>query len=532
MRFWLYLIGICFLAQLVTLAISLKFFQSRPAKLGIKFAFLFFNLLWAVCVYLFYSKNMDGAWWVFVGRPALSWELSCVILMIPVAAVGAVWFLYRAIVWILYGPKRFWKDKASSGGAKKVPPSGTQAWERLLKEGNIWGQSPGANKAAQYPDPAEDYKIKVLKSGEGKQWEELPKTGQAGEKLSDPSPGPADQAKVALAKTGQAKTGPAKAGQAKTGQAKAGQTKTGPSGPGGVGLADPGRRGFLKKAGAASLLAYAGLCGFGVLAQTAKPNVNRKVLSFPGLPGDLDGFKICHLTDLHLGMWSSSSELGATLEVATSEKPDLVVITGDLVDRDPENARLYRDPLRILEGVPHGVFAVLGNHDHYAGAQSVTKLLNGNGLRMLVEERVRLKEAPITIVGLDDQNSGSWMGFYSARKRQGLETDPDVLTFKRLAGPSRRNGDFSLLLNHRPEGYRQASQAGFDLYLAGHTHGGQYQIPWDSQDNLAAYFYRYSSGLYDEYPCYLNVSRGLASVGLPYRLFAWHEIDLLTLRKA
>ncbi|MDR1109899.1 MAG: metallophosphoesterase [Deltaproteobacteria bacterium] len=295
--------------------------------------------------------------------------------------------------------------------------------------------------------------------------------------------------------------------------------------------ADSGRRLFLKRAGAAGLVAATGLCGFGVLAQTIRPGVARRELFFPGLPAELDGFVICQLTDLHLGMWSNQWELETAIRTAGEEKPDLVVITGDLVDRDPENARLYHEPLRLLRQVPHGVFAVLGNHDHYAGATRVAELLDGYGLTMLVEKRHNLPGAPITIVGLDDQSSGGWMGSYTKRRREGLETDPDALTFGRLTGPARRPGDFSLLLNHRPEGYRQASREGFDLYLAGHTHGGQYQLPWDDQGNLAALFYRYSSGLYHDHDCYLNVSRGLASVGLPFRLFAWPEIDVLTLRK-
>jgi predicted MPP superfamily phosphohydrolase len=231
-------------------------------------------------------------------------------------------------------------------------------------------------------------------------------------------------------------------------------------------------------------------------------------------------------------MWSNASELETTMRVAASEKPDLVVITGDMVDRDPENARLYYEPLRLLENVPHGVFAVLGNHDHYAGGYQVAKLLDGYGLKMLVEERLNLPNAPITIVGLDDQSSGFWLGPYGLRKWRGLETDPDILTFSHLTGPARRAEDFSLLLNHRPEGYRQASNHGFDLYLAGHTHGGQYQLPGDTQGNLASFFYRYSSGLYHDHDCYLNVSRGLASVGIPYRLFAWPEIDIITLRRS
>jgi predicted MPP superfamily phosphohydrolase len=157
----------------------------------------------------------------------------------------------------------------------------------------------------------------------------------------------------------------------------------------------------------------------------------------------------------------------------------------------------------------------------------VTKLLDGRGLTMLVDRRVRVKGLPLTVVGLDDQGSNRfWMG-----SRKISNEDPDSLDFSAVSGPEPLEGDFLTLLNHRPEGYRQANAAGFRLYLAGHTHGGQCQIPGDSQLNLAANFYKYSSGLYHDWPAWLNVSRGLASVGLPFRLFAWPEIDLLELKR-
>jgi predicted MPP superfamily phosphohydrolase len=127
-------------------------------------------------------------------------------------------------------------------------------------------------------------------------------------------------------------------------------------------------------------------------------------------------------------------------------------------------------------------------------------------------------------VGLDDPMTG-W-----SLAPQG-DPDPDRLDFSRVQGPPPRKGDFSILLNHRPEGYRQASLAGFNLYLAGHTHGGQLQLPGVPGLNAAALFYKYTTGLYHEHPAYLNVSRGLGSVGLPFRLFAWRELDVLTLRR-
>jgi predicted MPP superfamily phosphohydrolase len=290
------------------------------------------------------------------------------------------------------------------------------------------------------------------------------------------------------------------------------------------------RRDFLRQAGAGGLVTVAAVSGYGLLRQSVSPNVARKTLKFQNLPPELSGFKICQISDIHLGMWQTQAEMARAFEKAAEEKPDLVVLTGDLVDQDPKNSLLFYEPLGAFDGVPHGVYAILGNHDHYTGASEVAMLL-GRRINMLVQKRALLKNAPVTIVGLDDPGSrGSFLG--ARWKRENLDKDPDVLSFNGVLGPPFRQGDFNLLLNHRPEGYRQASGEGFNLYLAGHTHGGQYQVPFFKDLNLAAIFYRYSSGVYSDHPCYLNVSRGLGSVGLPFRVVAWPEMDLITLASA
>jgi predicted MPP superfamily phosphohydrolase len=293
----------------------------------------------------------------------------------------------------------------------------------------------------------------------------------------------------------------------------------------------PSRRKFLKQAGAFSLLALTAVSGYGIVRQAIKPAVARKIISVPNLHPSLDGLVIGHATDLHLGMWSTQSEVYSCFETIRDEKPDIVFITGDLVDRNPQYASLYHQPLELLSEIPHGVYGVMGNHDHYAGAKKIFELLDKRGITMLVEQRHNFKNLPISVTGLDDQGASvSWLGQY--RHKPGVELDPDVLDFSRISGDESRSGDFRILLNHRPEGYRQASLLGYDLYLAGHTHGGQYQIPWNGQDNLASLFYTYSSGLYHVHKAYLNVSKGISSVGLPFRLFAWPEIDMLVLKKA
>jgi predicted MPP superfamily phosphohydrolase len=292
--------------------------------------------------------------------------------------------------------------------------------------------------------------------------------------------------------------------------------------------ANASRRVFLKTVGTLGLTGLAVTAGGGVLAQTLAPAMRSRTLLCPNLPSALDGLVVAHLTDFHLGRWMNPLELRRAFELTKERKPDVVFLTGDLVDANPDFAGLYHEPLRLLSETPHGVYAVLGNHDHYAGPERVTKLLNGRGLTMLVDRRVRIEGLPMTVVGLDDQGQNMF-GFGTEIT---ADDDPDTLDFSRVSGPEPRDGDFMVLLNHRPEGYRQANAAGFNLYLAGHTHGGQYQLPGSSQLNFAALFYKYSSGLYHDWPAWLNVSRGLAAVGVPFRLFAWPEIDLFELKRS
>ena len=437
-------------------------FKSRRAKRIIKIAFLVLNLAWGASLIMMRRGEMfGGAYWPWLGRPAMSWQLVSFFLIFPAVIAIFVYALARAV--------GFAAGLGSAGKRSSRPSSKTLG----LGEKERVGSSGAPDSDLRTPDPC------------------------------SPDPGLPDGSR------GFSKS-PEKAASEKPKELS--------------------RRDFLRQAAAGGLLTVAAVSGYGLLRQSISPHVVRKTLSFPNLPKDLSGFKICQISDVHLGMWLTQGEMAKALEAAAEEKPDLVVLTGDLVDSNPQNAKLYYEPLDVLDSVPHGVYAILGNHDHYTGASEVALLL-GRRLNMLVQKRGSLKDAPMTIVGLDDPGSrGSFLG--ARWKRENLDKDPDVLSFHGVLGPPFRSGDFNLLLNHRPEGYRQASREGFDLYLAGHTHGGQYQVPFFKDLNLAAVFYRYSSGLYHEHPCWLNVSKGLGSVGLPVRGVAWPEIDVITLAGA
>ncbi|MDR2406179.1 MAG: metallophosphoesterase [Deltaproteobacteria bacterium] len=290
------------------------------------------------------------------------------------------------------------------------------------------------------------------------------------------------------------------------------------------------RRDFLKKAGAIGLGGILAFSTYAVIRQSISPSVRRLNLKIPNLPRELHGFTIAHLTDLHLGLWASQHELDLALVEAAKVKPDLVIFTGDMVDRDPQVAGLYHGPVeRRLSAVPYGVYTVLGNHDHFNNPDKIEEILNTSGMKVLREERVNIGNLPLSLTGLDDQSA---YGRTFRRKQAGMEARTNILDFSEIKGPSLREGDFKILLNHRPEGFKQAMEEGYGLYLVGHTHGGQYAIPGFSQANLATLIYEYTSGLYEDFGGFLNVSSGLASVGIPFRFGPWPEFSLITLERA
>jgi uncharacterized protein len=278
--------------------------------------------------------------------------------------------------------------------------------------------------------------------------------------------------------------------------------------------ADPERRLTLARlvAGAVFLLS-GGASAAGVRSALGAVQVKEVPVHLPRLPRVLDGTSIVQLSDVHVGPTIGREFVTAIVDRVNALAPDVVVITGDLVDG---SVRQLRDLVAPLAGLraKHGVFFVTGNHEYYSGATSWCAELARLGIRVLRNERVEIGEgtASFDLAGVDD--------YHAHRFGRGHGAD----LAGALAGrdPSRE----LVLLAHQPRQCFEAQQHGVGLQLSGHTHGGQLW-PWNYLVKLQQ---PVVSGLARFGDTQVYVSNGTGYWGPPMRIAAPAEITRVVLR--
>ncbi len=273
------------------------------------------------------------------------------------------------------------------------------------------------------------------------------------------------------------------------------------------------RRQFLARATAGgALLVTAGFSSYGVWRAFHRPVVNEVAVRLPGLPKALDGFTIVQLSDIHVGPVIQRRFMDALVAQCNGLKPDLVAITGDLVDGSVAELGASVAALRNLQS-RFGTFFVTGNHEYYSDDVSWADALERMGISVLRNRHVRVGDgaASFDLVGVDDWSAG----------RQGYSSGYDLSAA--LAGRDAERA--SVLLAHQPSNWREAAKAGMGLQLSGHTHGGQF-FPF----NLAvAAIWEHDAGHFEEQGRHLYVSRGTGFWGPPIRVAAPPEIVRVTL---
>lgn len=260
---------------------------------------------------------------------------------------------------------------------------------------------------------------------------------------------------------------------------------------------------------------------YGYTLGQKRMSITRFTLPLHNLPPELDGLTLAHISDLHIGPNLEEAALCNYVDQVNALKPDLILITGDIFDSRHSDIPKYSPILGKLRA-RYGVFAVLGNHDCYAGATAVEEgLRRYTGITLLRDQHVAaaIKGHLLHLLGVDD------LGHDWAR---GLESHP-ILSQLLTTVPS---GQPTILLSHRPDLFVQAARAGIGLTLSGHTHGGQLALPrfWGKRNlNLACLITAFSRGLYEQKGVFLYVNRGLGVTGQRIRLFTPREIALITL---
>jgi len=238
------------------------------------------------------------------------------------------------------------------------------------------------------------------------------------------------------------------------------------------------------------------------------PRVVDVEVPLPGLPADLQGFTIAQISDVHIGPTIKRDFLRGIVDTVNSLAVDLVAITGDLVDGSVEQLAAQVEPLSRLHA-RHGAWFVTGNHEYYSGATAWIAELRRLGVRVLLNEHVVLSHggASLLLAGVTD---------YSADRFDPTQrSDPQAALTGAPPGLRPR-----VLLAHQPRTAPAAADAGFDLQLSGHTHGGQFW-PWNLFVRLQQPF---TAGLNRLGALWVYTSRGSGYWGPPKRLGVPSEI--------
>jgi predicted MPP superfamily phosphohydrolase len=277
---------------------------------------------------------------------------------------------------------------------------------------------------------------------------------------------------------------------------------------------DPQRRALIDRSfGLFAVGATAALAGISLHNGMRAAAVNPFTVTIERLPATLNGLKIVQVTDLHIGPMVGGKWLREVVDKVNSLKPDVIAVTGDLVDGSVEELAKHVAPLADLKA-PLGVYFITGNHEYYSGVEEWCAHVASLGIRVLRNERVSLHDG-LDLAGVDDWSSRNFpgQGANLAKALQGRDTTKALI-----------------LLAHQPAAIIEAAAHGVDLQLSGHTHGGQI---WPF--TYLVYLQQpYAEGLHrhKETATQIYVSPGTGFWGPPMRLGTAAEISEITLRAA
>jgi len=273
----------------------------------------------------------------------------------------------------------------------------------------------------------------------------------------------------------------------------------------------------------AALVVSLAITAWGLVNARRTAAVVRVDVPITGLPEALHGFTVAQISDIHVGPTIRIRYLQRIVARVNSLGADMVAITGDLVDGSVRDLGGHVAPLQGLSST-HGTFFVTGNHEYYSGVDSWTDRLRGLGIRVLMNEHVVIRHGPDThdrasatlvVAGVTDFSAHLFDKTHQSDPHRAMADAPGHAAFR-------------LLLAHQPRSAPAAAQAGFDLQLSGHTHGGQFW-PWNHFVQLQQPF---TAGLHRLQALWVYTSRGTGYWGPPKRFGAPSEITHLRLVRA
>jgi predicted MPP superfamily phosphohydrolase len=278
---------------------------------------------------------------------------------------------------------------------------------------------------------------------------------------------------------------------------------------------DDSRRTFLKT-GAIALSAFSFAGATKGLIDRNDYDIIERTVRIQNLPDEFKGFTIGLMSDIHSSVFMTKPEMDDYVAALNNLKTDIIFVPGDFVNSQTEEVYPFVEAFSSLRA-PYGVYGCLGNHDYYADVDVVAKEVDGCGIKLLRNDAVKILKGNsfINLVGVDD-----------------IPINGKSEPYLERALSSVQNSNSRILLCHKPYYLETFASHNIDLTLAGHTHGGQ--IVFAKVGNLivcpAALFSKYVWGLYKFGNSQMYVTRGIGTVGVPFRINCPPEITKITLQ--
>jgi hypothetical protein len=278
---------------------------------------------------------------------------------------------------------------------------------------------------------------------------------------------------------------------------------------------DNSKRDFIKKSITLGIIGISGTAtGFGFYNSRKGPSVIKHDIFLECLPESFNNFTIAQISDLHVGPTIKRPYVENVLDKISIHNPDLIAVTGDLVDGSVQHLSPDLAPLKDMIA-PFGTYFVTGNHEYYSGVDLWLDETDRLGMKNLINSNELISRSgdQIAIAGITDLKAHQIKPAHRSDPDLALRSVPDNIT--------------KIVLAHQPNSIHSVHETGADLQLSGHTHGGQFW-PFTYPTKLVN---PYIAGFYDHYGTQIYVNRGTGYWGPPLRIGVPAEITLIRLKK-